>query len=83
MEPMREYSVQDLLQAVEEGRVDLMLATLDAGHVDVNAKGKIEDDNGGDEARTALAYACELGRNDAMAFLLSRDNIQVNVKCGK
>ncbi|KAF0684173.1 hypothetical protein As57867_023762, partial [Aphanomyces stellatus] len=80
---MQEYSVEDLLEAVKAGRVDDMLAILDAGHVDVNAEGKIEDDNGDEDSRTALAYACEHGRNEAMAFLLSRDYIQVNVKCGK
>ncbi|KAF0695120.1 hypothetical protein As57867_013997, partial [Aphanomyces stellatus] len=81
MEPMREHSVEDLLEAVEEGRVDDMQVILDAGHVDVNAEGKIEDDNGDEDSRTALAYACELGRKDAVTFLLSRDNIQVDFKC--
>ncbi|KAF0716386.1 hypothetical protein As57867_002871, partial [Aphanomyces stellatus] len=82
MEPMQEYSVEDLLEAVKAGRVDDMLAILDAGHVDVNAEGKIADDYGFEDSRTALAYACEIGRNDALAFLLSRDSIQVNGKCG-
>ncbi|KAF0687423.1 hypothetical protein As57867_020767, partial [Aphanomyces stellatus] len=65
------------------GRVDNMQAIFDEGHADVNAEEKIMNDNGGEDSRTALAYACELGRNDAVTFLLSRDNIQVDFKCGK
>ncbi|KAF0683578.1 Aste57867_24379 [Aphanomyces stellatus] len=83
MEPMREYTVEDLLEAVKAGRVDNMQAIFDEGHADVNAEGKIMNDNGHEDSRTALAYACELGRNDAVTFLLSRDNIQVDFKCGK
>ncbi|KAF0688198.1 hypothetical protein As57867_020103, partial [Aphanomyces stellatus] len=79
---MREYSVEDLLEAVKAGRVDQMQVILDEGHVDVNAGGKILNDNGYEDSRTALMHACELGRNDAVAFLLSRDNIQVDFKCG-
>ncbi|KAF0685553.1 Aste57867_22585 [Aphanomyces stellatus] len=84
-EPMREDSVEDLLEAVKAGQVDRMQGILDAGHVDVNAEGEIEIEGyyGRKDTRTALAYACERGRPVAVAFLLSRDDIQVSITCGK
>ncbi|KAF0704611.1 hypothetical protein As57867_007285, partial [Aphanomyces stellatus] len=77
-EYMREHSMKVLFEAVVAGRVDDMLAILNAGHVDVNTKGNINDKCREEDKITALAYACKLGRNDAVAFLLTRDNIQVN-----
>ncbi|KAF0719461.1 Aste57867_1023 [Aphanomyces stellatus] len=83
MELASEYSVEDLLAAVEAGRLDHMQAILGAGRVDVNATGRIVDAFGDEETRTTLAYACERGRIDAVELLLSRDDIQVNSTCGE
>ncbi|KAF0698112.1 Aste57867_11248 [Aphanomyces stellatus] len=82
MESKGEDSVKDLLKAIRDGRVDLVQAILERGHVDVNAEGDLMDQFGRKDGKSALMnamYACEKGYEEVVRLHLERDDIEINI----